>query len=115
MEAELDTRRIAEEKRKSEEALLIATLEEQVNRKTRTADDAIACAKAALEQVSFCEETIIASTIAQDEAEAVAEAESIVAANTEGVVDTYEVPPSASTLEAQRWEFLRSEGRSVTT
>jgi uncharacterized Zn finger protein (UPF0148 family) len=110
IEAELETRRLAEEKRAGQETALIAALEEEANAKTKAAEDAIARAKAAMEEVSSAKKHIIASTIAQAEAEAIAEAEAAA-----GMAETYEIIPSNSALERQRWDTLRAEGRAITT
>jgi len=115
VEAELEARREAEEKRMNEESNLIAVLEEEANRKTKAAEEAIARAKVALEEVSSAKRHIIACTIAQAEAEAIAEAESIVMADAEGFIQPPDILLSASCLQNERWELLRSEARSVMT
>jgi uncharacterized Zn finger protein (UPF0148 family) len=110
IEAELETRRLAEDKRAREEDALIAALEEEAKMKTKAAEDAIARANAAMEDVSSARKHILSTAIAQAEADAIAEAEAAA-----GMPETYEVIPSNSVLEHQRWDTLRAEGRAITT
>jgi uncharacterized Zn finger protein (UPF0148 family) len=113
-EAELEARRIADEKRAAHEAEMIEALEHEAQRKAREAEEAVAKAKAALEEVTSAKKGIIAQVIAQGEADTIAETEAIVRAEAE---DYHEetVLPSASFLWRERWETLRFEGRSVMT
>ena len=111
---EMESRRLAEERRANEESMMIQTLEEDAAEKARAAEKAILKAKAALSQVSSARREIIAQTIAMAEAEAVAEAEQGIKAHRED----YRAPtilPSASELRKERWETLRTESRSVMT
>lgn len=113
-EAELEAKRLADDKRAEEEERLISALEAEASFKAKLAEEAIAKAKEALEQVSSARRDIIASTIAQAEAEAIAEVEAIVKADAEDFKQGV-VLPSESTLEKERWNTLRTEGRSVMT
>ena len=107
-------RRIEEDKRMEEEDRMLRMLEEEAAEKERAAEEAIAKAKAALNQVSNTRKGMIAQTIALAEREAVAEAEEFL----KSVREDYVAPvilPSKSEVKAERWETLRSEGRAVMT
>jgi hypothetical protein len=111
---ELETRLFLEQQRAEEEAKMIETLEEEAASKAKMARMAILKAKAALEHVSSARRDIIAQTIAMAEAEAVQEAENIIKSERED----YRAPvllQSASDVQKERWETLRTEGRSVMT
>lgn len=111
---ELEARKVVEQKRAEEEARMIELLEDEAAEKAKTAQNAILKAKAALEHVHSARRDIIAQTIAMAEAEAIQEAEDIIKAERED----YRAPvliQSESSLQKERWETLRTEGRSVMT
>jgi hypothetical protein len=77
---EEECQNLSEERHAEEEASMIEQLEAEASSKARTAEEAIARAKAALSQVSSACRDIIAQTIAMSEAEAeaIAEAETFI-------------------------------------
>jgi uncharacterized Zn finger protein (UPF0148 family) len=113
-EAQLEARRLADEKRAMEEARLLVALEEEATTRQQAAEKALEDAKAASDHVASARRDILAKTIADGAADAVAEAESITRAERE---DYYEqvILPTASALRRESWETLRAEGRSVMT
>jgi uncharacterized Zn finger protein (UPF0148 family) len=113
-EAKLEARRLADEKRAMEEARLLVALEEEATTSQNAAEEALENAKAARDHVASARRDIIAKTIADGAADAIAEAEMITRAERE---DYYEevILPTASDLRRESWETLRAEGRSVMT
>ena len=113
-EAELQIRLAADERRTAQEAAMIDSLEKEAKRKAKEAEDAIAKAKAALEEVNTAKHDIIAQVIAQGEADTVAETEALVRAEAEDFQQE-QIVPSASYVLRERWKTLRLESRSVMT
>jgi len=111
---EMEHRRMTEERRAEDEAEMIKQLEEEAAAKKKEAEEAEERAKKALEEVEKTRKDLIAQTIAIAEAEVVAEAEECLKRE----IEEYKEPtllPTASEVEAEQWETLRSEGRSVMT
>lgn len=113
-EAELEARRLADERRAIAEARLLAALEDEATVKQQEAEAAVSRAKEAQEQVRLACRNILAKTIAEGEADAIAEVESIVRAEAEDYHEDV-VPPTEEEVRAERWETLRTEGRAVMT
>ena len=113
-QAELQIRLAADERRSAQEAAMIESLENEAKRKAKEAEDAIAKAKAALEEVNTAKHDIIAQVIAQGEADTIAETEALVRAEAEDYQQE-QIVPSASYVLRERWETLRLESRSVMT
>lgn len=112
IEAEKEATLLADLKKAEEEANLINELEEEAAEKQQAAEQAIARAKAALDEVTCAKKEILSSTIEQAEAKAIAEAEAIVNAERE---DHQSHDPSAEEIEKERWATLRSEVRAMMT
>lgn len=109
-EAEMERRR----KRAEQEAELIDSLERQAQQKAREAEEAVAKANAAMEQMKNAKKGQIKNAIAQGDADTVAETEAQLRAEAEGYYEET-IQPSESFLWQERWETLRLEGRSVMT
>lgn len=111
---EMEHRRMTEERRAEDEAEMIKRLEEEAASKKKEAEEAEERAKKALEEVEKTRKDLIAQTIALAEAEVVAEAEECLKRE----IEEYKEPtllPTASEVEAEQWETLRFEGRTVMT
>ena len=113
-EAELEARRLADEKRAMGEATLLMALEEEAAKREQAAEEALANARAAQDQVAAARRDILSKTIANGTAEAVAEAESTTRAEREDYHEKI-VLPTSEELRKERWETLRAESRSVMT
>jgi uncharacterized Zn finger protein (UPF0148 family) len=111
---DLESKLLDEGKRAEREARMIECLENEAMEKQTMAEAAITRAKAALETVSHARKGIIAQTIQQAEAEAIQEAEEFIRAVREDYKDPV-ILPTSSDLKRERWETLRSEGRSIMT
>lgn len=113
-EAEVEARRLADEKRALREASIIESLEKEAELKQAEAEAAMERAKIAIEKVSSARSQIIQETISKGEASVIAEVESIMKSQTEDYHEQV-ILPSASDIQRERWETLRAEGRSVMT
>jgi hypothetical protein len=111
---EMEHRRMSEERRAEEEDDMIKQLEEEAAAQAKEAEKAVERAKAARDQVSSARKNIIAQSIAMAEAEVLAETEGFLKQDNE----EYKSPvllTTASEVESEQWETLRSEGRTVMT
>eukprot|EP00980_Cylindrotheca_fusiformis_P029017 scaffold22696_cov118-Cylindrotheca_fusiformis.AAC.11 len=111
---EMEHRRMAEEQRAEEEADVMTQLEKEAEAKAKEAEEALERAKAARDQVAATRKSIIAQTIAMAEAEVIAETEGFLKQE----IEEYKSPvllPTASEVESEQWETLRTEGRTVMT
>jgi uncharacterized Zn finger protein (UPF0148 family) len=93
----------------------LAAMEQDAAQKQWEADDAIAKAQMALEEVSGVKRGIFAQAIAQAEADAIAEAEADVEEETQALRRSEVLKKSVEDLEQERWTTLRAEGRSTLT
>jgi hypothetical protein len=111
---EMEYRRMSEEKRAEEEDDMIKQLEEEAAAKAKEAEEAVERAKAARDQVSSARKGILAQTIAMAEAEVIAETEGFLKQDNEEYKERV-LLATASEVESEQWETLRTEGRTVMT
>jgi uncharacterized Zn finger protein (UPF0148 family) len=112
--AEIEARRLADEKRAFSEAMALSKLERDAEEKQRIAEEAVEKARRALERIREERHKMYAKMIAEGETQAVAEVEQVVRSQAEDYCEN-KPPPTDSELQKERWAILRTEARSVMT
>ena len=112
--AQLEEKRIIDERNSYEEALRLAEMEQNAERQQKEAEEAMEKARLAIDQLSAARQQVLADTIAEGAAAAVTEAESINRSLAEDYHNNTQRPTTAD-INRERWDVLRSEGRLTLT
>ena len=111
-EAAIEAKRLSDEKKALEEASLLQSLEDQATKARLEAEEAMARAQRAMDDVSYAQRSILKKTIAEADASLIAEVENLNRLQAEDYVEAPKLQ-TPEEVQRERWETLRVEGRSI--